>query len=168
MSGSEGAELAAAVRALEELPRKAKPHRHHARAVLVPLGVWVLAEGEAGAREGLERVRRAVARFGAAWEAAVRDELTLACTEHVQSIDARYLALPNYDLDYTLEARERLEARLAAARALGIELQAPLRDRVDRADRALADHLARVGRAPDRGASSERDAGPDGITPGSR
>jgi hypothetical protein len=168
MTGSERDELEAAVRDLERLARRSQPNRHQARAVLVPLGLWILAESEGGAQEGLDRVRRATARFGGAWEAAVRDELTLACTEHVQSVDPRYLSLPNYDFEYTLEARERLEARFAAAHALGIELEARLRERVGRADRVLADHLARLERSPERRARSDGGAGPNGITPGSR
>ena len=31
----------------------------------------------------------------------------MACTEHVQSVDPRYLDLPNYDFEYTRAARER-------------------------------------------------------------
>src|SRR5207249_4090087 len=55
-----------------------------------------------------------------AWEAAVRDELVMACTEHVRSVDPRYLDHPEYDLEYTLTARRLLEARLLAAAKLGI------------------------------------------------
>jgi hypothetical protein len=137
------ADLDAALRDLERLPRKARPSRLHARAVLLALGSRIEAD-RSGAAGDLERVLASTARFAGAWSAAIQDELALACTEHVRSVDPRYLSLPNYDLGYTLEARERLGLRLTAARALGAPLPARTLREIDRADRLLAEHLARV------------------------
>jgi len=128
-------ELAAALEGLSDKRRRIG--RWDARAVLVPLGRLVLARGEEGAREELERVRAAALRHGPAWEAAVQEELSLSCAEHIQGTDARYLTLPTFDWDYVLEARERLEARVRAARALGTEPPPALWGLVLEADRRI-------------------------------
>jgi hypothetical protein len=59
----------------------------------------------------------------------------------VQSADPRFLSHPSYDFDYTLLARERLEARLVAAEALGHPPRAELLARMRRADALLAPYL---------------------------
>jgi hypothetical protein len=119
--------------------------RWDARAVLIPLGRLLLARGEEGVRVELERVRAAAAPHAAAWEAAVREELSLACAEHVQGTDPRYLGVPGFDWGYVLSARERLEARVRAARALGLEPPAALWAGVLEADRRVR---SRRGAAP--------------------
>jgi hypothetical protein len=142
-------ELDTALAGLERwvLGRK-KPTRHQARAVLVALGAWI--EAERPAEEAVQAVRarieRGVAPLAEAWEAAVLDELILACTEHVRSVDPRHLTHPRYDLEYTVHARERLEARLVAASALGASPSEELLDRVARADEILRAHLERRAR----------------------
>ena len=78
---------------------------------------------------------------GDGWSEAVRAEVSLACAEHVHSVDPRYLDLPNYDLSYTRAARERLQARLAAAGALGIDVPETLLEGVRRADELLAERF---------------------------
>jgi hypothetical protein len=110
------------------------PGRWEARALLIPLGRLILARGEAALAESLGRARRAAAACGDAWTAAVDEELALACAEHVQGTDPRYLGLPNFDWDYVLSARERLEARVVAARALGRAPGAALWAQVGEAD----------------------------------
>jgi hypothetical protein len=114
--------------------------RYEVRTVLVPLGRLVLARGAAALAAELQRVRAAAERHGPRWRAAVEEELSLACAEHVQGTDERFLGLANFDWDYVLQARERLEARRAAALALGHELVSPLWKLVAEADRRVAKH----------------------------
>jgi hypothetical protein len=135
MSDAPEEELAAALRHLAA--RRGSLGRWDAREVLVPLGRLVLARGADGCAEDLQRVRAAVGPAQEAWEAAVREELSLACAEHIQGTDPRFIGLPNFDWDYVLEARERLEARAAAARALGGEPPAGLWGEVLAADRRV-------------------------------
>ena len=118
--------------------QKREPNRLHARDLLTALGALVLEEG-ADAPE-VARVRTAVEPFER-WEKAVAEELSLACTEHVQSVDARFLDLPNYDFDYLVSARERLEARLVAVEALGLATPEDLLNRVAEADRVVEPYL---------------------------
>ena len=118
--------------------QKREPNRLHARDLLIALGALVLEEG-ADVPE-LARVRAAVEPFEH-WEKAVAEELSLACTEHVQSVDARFLDLPNYDFDYLVSARERLEARLVAVEALGLATPEDLLNRVAEADRVVEPYL---------------------------
>lgn len=118
--------------------QKREPNRLHARDLLTALGALVLEEG-ADVPE-LARVRAAVEPFEH-WEKAVAEELSLACTEHVQSVDARFLDLPNYDFDYLVSARERLEARLVAVEALGLATPEDLLNRVAEADRVVEPYL---------------------------
>jgi hypothetical protein len=126
---------------LEELARACAPRqridRLHARAVLLAIGERALAEDSAGAERLAARVRELTLARGADWQAAVGDEILMAATEHVRSVDPRFLRRPDYDLAYTVEARAALEARLRAAESLGIEVPAPLLERVAAADRLL-------------------------------
>ncbi len=139
MSAEHTEELEQALAALAALERaEARPDRHHARALLVPLGRLFGSGGTDAAEPWLARARRAGAGLGEAWIEAVRAELALACAEYVHAVDARYLELPNYDFAYTFGARERLEARLLAARALALEPPATLLEGVRRADELLA------------------------------
>lgn len=141
MTGAALEELDRALDALERLARAdGRPSRHEARAILVPLGT-ALAEGAKGTEARIARLRQAVERLRESWEAAVHEELSLACAEHVQAVDPRYLGLPDYDFDYTVGARARLQARLRAAEALGIEAPRPLWLQVEQADAVLKDYL---------------------------
>jgi len=134
--------LEEALREVEALGKDGgRADRHHARGLLVPLGE--LLDADADVATELERARSAVERLGASWPAALADELSLACAEHVHSVDPRYLSLPNYDWEYTLEARRRLEARIVACRALGFAFPDTLLESVHRADRTLAEHRGR-------------------------
>ena len=114
--------------------RGGRPTRHHVRPILLEI------EGGAEAREAAERIGRLPEAFREELAAAVRDEISMAATEHVRSADPRYLALPAYDWEYTLEARRRLEARLEASRSLGILPDEAMLAAIQRADRTLADH----------------------------
>jgi hypothetical protein len=116
------------------------PGRWEARAVLIPLGRLILARGEAALREPLQRIRAATTASAKAWAAALDEELALACAEHVQGTDPRYLALANFDWEYVLSARERLEARVVAARALGRDPQEALWGQVLEADLRVREH----------------------------
>ena len=130
---------------LKDLARACAPRqrvdRLHARAVLLALGELVLAEDAAGAEEFGKRVRAITALRAEDWISAVRDEILMAATEHVRSVDPRFLSRPDYDLHYTVEAREELEARLRGAELLGIEIAPAVLDRVAAADRLLAPYL---------------------------
>jgi hypothetical protein len=74
---------------------------------------------------------------GERFAVALREELSMAITEHVRSCDPRYLENPKYDLVYTVEARERLEARLEVAERLGLPADEGLLEAVARADALL-------------------------------
>ena len=130
---------------LKELARACAPRqridRLHARAVLLALGELVLAEDAAGAQEFAKRLHAVTALREEDWQRAVRDEILMAATEHVRSVDPRFLSRPDYDLHYTVEARATLEARLRGAELLGIEIDPAILDRVAAADRLLAPRL---------------------------
>lgn len=133
--------------ALDELGRLAargrKPTRFHARALLIPLG-RLLLEGEAEAQAGaIQRARQLTEPLREAWEKSVQEELALACAEHVLGVDPRHLDHPRFDFGYALAARERLEARLAAASALDLQPPEELLDGVARADELLQPYLER-------------------------
>ena len=120
--------------------RKQRPNRFHARDLLIGLGARILADEDAEPPE-LDKVRQATEAFGEDWERAVADELSLACTEHVQGVDPRFLDLPNFDFAYLVAARERLEARFRAVEALGLAVQEDLLQRVAEADRRAEPYL---------------------------
>lgn len=124
-------------------PRPVPPTRFLVRALFVPLGEALL-ESASGTDAVLARLRRLVEGDREAWEAAVRDELTLAATEHVRSCDPRYLKIPSYDFPYTVAARHRLEARLRAASEIGFTVDETLLDQVTRADGLLQPYLERA------------------------
>ena len=117
--------------------------RHHARPVLICLGEQLLAGETASAAQSFRRCRDLTSKAPGTWGSAVRDELLMASTEHVRSVDPRWLDHPTYDFEYTVAARAALEARLRAARDLGFELSPDLEANVARADGILAQHLAR-------------------------
>lgn len=125
------------------------PTRQHARGVLVGLGLAIL-DGRAGDEaDGFARVAAWIARAPEAWKAAFDSELAMAVTEHVRSADARWIAKPEYDWDYVLDARHRLEARLACAEQLQVEVPEELLEAIARADSVLAPHLERHDRPAD-------------------
>jgi hypothetical protein len=136
------------VRRLAETARAgAQPTRAELREVLVLLGEQLLA-GELAPAEALaNELLAALAPLEPGWRAVLAEELELAAAEHVQGVDARYLDLPGYDFDYAISARERLEARFAAAAALGSEPPEALVARVRERDRLLESALERRGRA---------------------
>lgn len=150
-------EVEKAIGSLEELARRqASPSHYVARYVLLTLGK-LLHEAPPGSYDALlERTRAAGRAAGPAWDQAVQTELTLACGEFAQSLDPRYLGLPDYDLDYTRSARARLADRLRAAGELGFELTAREKELLELADRVLAGHSARQGREADRNPASPR------------
>jgi len=138
---------------LKELTRACGPRqridRLHARTVLLAIGERVLAEDAAGAEELGKRVLQITSPRADDWHSAVRDEILMAATEHVRSVDPRFLSRPDYDLHYTVEARAALEARLRAADLLGIEIAPSVLDRVAAADRLLAPLLGSQGNPDD-------------------
>jgi hypothetical protein len=144
--------LTEALAELEELAQQGKiPTRHHARDLLLALG----AEMRTGNSREIERAVEAVQRlapasspFGDRWRAAVAEEMALSCTEHVRSVDPKYIDHPRYDFEYTIEARERLELRLRAAEKLGVPTSEPWLAQVARADALLATRLERRSRGP--------------------
>ncbi len=131
-------ELAAAVRELSlAVKGKRGPTRHDARALLLPLGELLLGGREEQAAQALQGLEQTLEPVGEAWVLAIQEELSLACSEHVHSVDPRYLSHPRYDFDYTLAARERLEQRLAAAQVLGVPAGEELLAGVAQADERL-------------------------------
>ena len=133
------ADLDRALAQLEALAaRGGRPSRYDARELLLALGASPVAG--AGVRARIEALPPA---FLEVWEAAVRDELSMAGTEHVRSVDPRYLDRPGYDFEYTIEARERLEARLRGAEQLGIRTEESLAAAIRRADELLRAQLER-------------------------
>src|SRR5262245_32993961 len=94
------------------IERRKAPSRYAAREILVGVGTWILSGDESRVAAALARLAPAVEPDRTRWTNAVLEELTLAVTEHVRSTDPRYLTHPRYDLQYTVAARERLEARL--------------------------------------------------------
>ena len=136
-------EAEAALTNLEGLVRRQTPPSHYvARHVLLALG-QVLREEVPEGSTLLERARAAGAAAGPAWGEAVHTELTLACGEFAQSVDPRYLELPDYDFEYTRGARLRLADRLRAAKELGFELAPREAEVLELADRVLASREAR-------------------------
>jgi hypothetical protein len=96
-------------------------------------------------------------------------ELGMACGEFAQSLDPRFLGLPNYDLEYTRTARARLEDRLRAARALGFQLSPRETDMLALSDQVFvafcADREARGARERTQG-SPAPGRSPDSRDPG--
>jgi hypothetical protein len=129
---------------ITELASRAKkeqsPDRFLARAALVGLGRMELAN-DGSASELAGELRKAAAPLQEAWEQAVEAELTMACTEHVRSVDPRFLDQPIYDFEYTVAARERLEARFLATALLELEVPEKLLEQVAEADQLLAPYL---------------------------
>lgn len=122
------------------------PNHHHARALLLALGEGLHELGAAALGEDLlARARDLIGRSPRAWGEAVEREMELAGWEYDQSVDPRFLGQPDYDLEYTLGARDRLELRLLALDPLGLEPPRGLLEKIDRADRRLEQGL---GRAP--------------------
>lgn len=147
MNHGKKSDLDAALAEIEGHTAKNRPPtRHHARAVLMALGERLL-EGAPASEPAIERLSQVVRRFEVEWSQSVRDELVLACTEHIQSVDPRYLDHPRYDFEYTIAARARLEARLHAATRLDLRPSQELLNRVARADALLEPYLRkRMGR----------------------
>src|SRR5262245_36133746 len=105
-------ELEQAVRLLDEALAERRPlNRYHARAILLPLGK-LLASREGAeverARAMVSRIARSTEPARGVWEGALQQEEEMAITEFLKSVDGRYLSRQDYDLRYTVEARELL------------------------------------------------------------
>jgi hypothetical protein len=131
-------DLEVAIVALEALAALKGPlTRHDVRPVLVGIGSSLVEASAADIQASRMRFLALTQGFRDAWEAAVRDELAMACTEHIRSVDPRYLDHPGYDLAYTVEARRVLEARLKGAEVTGVVLDDALSAGIRRADSLL-------------------------------
>ncbi len=150
------AELAAVLR------KKRDPTRFHARAILLAVGELSLSGDAAAAAAAAERVAAIVGDRHDPWARAVHEEIEMAAVEFVRSVDPKYLDHPKYDFAYTVVARERLEARLAATEVFGILPTDEILEQVSAADARLAPHLERGPRKSRRQGSGERPAGPGG------
>jgi hypothetical protein len=136
--------LEQAVSALRVLAEKRKaPSRHHVRDLLIALGEALLGGAETEAVQAIHALQSITPAFGERWNSVLADELALACTEHVRSVDPRYIHNAQYDFEYTIEARERLELRLRAAERLGSPATPHWSAEVRRADALLAEALKR-------------------------
>ncbi|MCY2960045.1 MAG: hypothetical protein NTY35_07750 [Planctomycetota bacterium] len=123
------------------IARGKPPTRLQARGLLLGLGDALL-EGRSGDEtEAFARVAGWIERAPDPWREAFSSEISMAATEHVRSVDPRWLGNPKYDLPYTVEARHRLESRLACAEHLGIEVPEELLEAIARADALLAPYL---------------------------
>ncbi len=127
----------------EALEAKQPLNRYHARAVLLPLGARLAGADADAARSEARTLLALVQPVRSVWQRAVEDELEMAITEFVQSVDRRYLSRPDYDYRYTREARARVADRLRAASELGIALPAAGERALARADRDFAPFLER-------------------------
>jgi len=108
-------DLEATIRAVEALaPRRASVTRHDVRPILLSIGGSLLAGRSEEIGDAADRLRALPGALRESWDAAVRDELSMACTEYVRSVDPRFVNHPQYDLAYALEARFQLEARWRA------------------------------------------------------
>lgn len=139
MSQALAQELESALQLIRESIRARRPlNRYHARAVLLPLGE--LLRRREDARAQLDAARETIDRDRLGWDAAVSDEMELAVFEHLCSADPSQVGRPDYDMAYTREARERLEARLIAHRALGGVADESWTQKIAHADAILAPH----------------------------
>jgi len=98
------------------------------RSLLLSLGeVLETDPGGAGDLSGqvehdIARARKCIGMLGGRWDTTLVGEMQLACTEHIQGVDPRYLAHPRFDFEYVVEARQiglgglEAELRLVAAR----------------------------------------------------
>jgi hypothetical protein len=148
MTDELSAALESALARLEQLKkRKRAPSRFEARKLLLALGALLLEERDSEVAQVRERLERALRDVSEPWELAVNEELQLAGMEHMQGVDPRHLDHPSYDFEYTVEARRRLEMRLAALDTLGLTAPADLLSRIAQADAMLEPYLrARGGR----------------------
>ena len=127
-------------KALAKKPNKA-PSRFVARDLLLALGEVALDGDPASVESDVAALRTALEPVDDAWRKSLGQEMELACTEHVQAIDPRYLDHPRYDFQYTVQARQRLEMRFSALDLLGVEVDEALLGQVARADAILEPYL---------------------------
>ncbi|MFN0006881.1 MAG: hypothetical protein ACKVXR_03160 [Planctomycetota bacterium] len=131
-------ELESAIRAVEKpAGRGAVLTRHEARPVLLCVGLLLQTGRSEELGDAGDRLRRLPERPRESCVAAVQDELSMAATEYVRSVDPRFLNHPQYDLDYTLEARRQLDARWRACLYFGLAVDPAAQASVERADRLL-------------------------------
>jgi hypothetical protein len=124
--------------AAERLGARRPPTRQAARPLLLGIGRLLLDGQAAQAAPALERLAACIARDPGRWGEALQSEISMAVTEVVRSADPRWLDHPRYDWGYVLEARQLVEARLAALDALGWEVEDALLEALARADELLA------------------------------
>jgi hypothetical protein len=135
-------ELTRALTENEELvAKKRKPTRFDVRALFIPLGALILEGDLVGLAPTIEHLATFIGPDDEDWQRAVAEELGLAGEEYSLSVDPKYLALPNYDFDYTERSRETLECRLRAAEHLGFGLPRGLEGRIAKADALLEPYL---------------------------
>jgi len=99
--------------------------------------------------DDVANARKWIARLGDRWESTLIGEMQLACTEHIQGVDPRYMSHPRFDFDYVVAARQRIEMRLSALEALGQAVDEELLGRVAQADQRLAKVLRERCEEPD-------------------
>lgn len=138
------AALETAVAELEAAARRGrKPDAYLARPLLLALGEQLRADGAVA--ELLARAKTAAVALEPAWTRAVQDELTLAIGEFAQCLDPRFLDHPDYDMQYTQAARDRVADRLRAADALSVEVASRDSEVLALSDQVLAMALAKRG-----------------------
>lgn len=131
-------DLESGIEAVEKMAgRGALFTRHEARPILLGIGQSLQTGRPEELGDAGDRLRKLPEHPRESWIAAVKDELSMATTEYVQSVDPRFLNHPQYDLAYTLEARRQLDARWRACAYLGRAPDPATLASVERADKLL-------------------------------
>lgn len=112
------------------------------RPLLLELGALLEEQSGPEPQALIDRIQALLQPRAAEWSGHLRAELEQAAQEYDQCVDPRYLSRADYDLGYTLRARDRLRARLLAAAALGDRLPDELENRIRAADARLAPFAA--------------------------
>lgn len=151
-SGGPDALRSAIEAARAAIARRRALGRHETRALLIALGERLLSPDGVASENEVEQARALLRDERGEFQETLESEMRMAITEYLQSVDPRYIDLPDYDFHYTVEARSRLESRLVAADALGFSIDAALRERIGSADGLLEAALERreAGLPPER------------------
>lgn len=127
--------------ALSKQGKGSRPSRVHARELLLAIGALAIEGRTKEAKEAISGLLPTLERLGDAWLEAIGQEMDLACSEHIQGVDPRYLQHARFDFSYVIEARQRLEMRLRALDVLGVDADERALDQVAEADDRLRPYL---------------------------
>jgi hypothetical protein len=143
MSTSAESALEALLAQLSSAVQRGRPlERALVRQVLLALGALLDEERGPEPQALVDRILALLQPRASEWSAQLGAELEQAAIEYDQCVDPRYLSRPDYDLAYTLRARDRLRARLLASAALGAPLPEALERRIRATDERLAPYVS--------------------------